>query len=329
MAKSPPPQEMAASKIRSSCAGSTSIYKRPQDIGDHPASLCQEHCEQSPDDFLLSSQSLSDRCQLRCDCNAILCLLAHVLLSLDDHSLSHGHGGFAGSHIALQQSIHRHAACEILGDLDLETIESINSAMQSLKDITPQEKAATMIEFGDFFYKDKPLSTKLKEPAKKQAPVKKAPAKKQAKKTTVDVCNKAKGVELDRSIKLPQIPDANEKLMEAIISGFGSRNLPKTNKYLSRIKEEYELISKKEFSSYFLIQKMMTDEARRVCPKLLGWGDGSEAVGAGRGSAVGSLICYCLYITDVDPVHHDLLFSRFMSEARGGKSMKLRFSKVG
>ena len=48
--------------------------------------------------------------------------------------------------------------------------------MQSLKDITPQEKAATMIEFGDFFYKDKPLSTKLKEPAKKQAPVKKAPA---------------------------------------------------------------------------------------------------------------------------------------------------------
>ena len=44
---------------------------------------------------------------------------------------------------------------------------------------------------------------------------------------------------------------------------------------------------------------------------------------------MGSLICYCLYITDVDPVHHDLLFSRFMSEARGGKSMKLRFSKVG
>ena len=57
-------------------------------------------------------------------------------------------------------------AREILGDLDLETIESINAAMQSLKDITLQEKAATMIEFGDFFYKDKPLSTKLKEPAK-------------------------------------------------------------------------------------------------------------------------------------------------------------------
>ena len=73
-------------------------------------------------------------------------------------------------------------AREILGDLDLETIESINAAMQSLKDITPQEKAATMIEFGDFFYKDKPLSTKLKEPAKKQGPAKKAPAKKQAKK---------------------------------------------------------------------------------------------------------------------------------------------------
>ena len=66
---------------------------------------------------------------------------------------------------------------EILGDFDLETIESINAAMQSLKGVTPQEKAATMIEFGDFFYKDKPLSTKLKESAKK------APKKKVQKKT--------------------------------------------------------------------------------------------------------------------------------------------------
>ncbi len=65
-------------------------------------------------------------------------------------------------------------AREILGDLDLDTIESINTAIQALKNLTPQEKAATMIEFGDFFYKDKPLSAKLKEPQ----PSKKAAAKK-------------------------------------------------------------------------------------------------------------------------------------------------------
>ena len=75
-----------------------------------------------------------------------------------------------------------------------------------------------------------------------------------------------------------------------------------------------------------LIQKQMTDEARRMCPTILGWGDGNEAVGPGRGSAVSALTCYCLGITDVDPVKHDLLFSRFLSENRGGKSLKLKFT---
>lgn len=148
----------------------------------------------------------------------------------------------------------------------------------------------------------------------------------QAKQNTVKIAEKAKGVKLDRSIKLPYIEDAEEKLLEAIQQGFEKRKLPKNKKYLGRIKEEYDLICKKGFASYFYIQKMMTDEARRVSPKLLGFGDGSEGVGVGRGSAVGALTCYLLGITDVDPIEHDLLFSRFLSPARGGKQMKLRFS---
>ena len=73
-------------------------------------------------------------------------------------------------------------AREILGDLSLDTIESINEAMQNLKQITPQEKAATMIEFGDFFYKGKPLSAKLKETTAKKKAKPKATAETQAKK---------------------------------------------------------------------------------------------------------------------------------------------------
>lgn len=313
---------------------------------------------------------------------------------------------------------------------------------------------------------------------------------KQAKQNTIIICEKAKGVELDRSFKLPQVPEDNEVLKEEVIKGFDWRCLPKNKEYLNRIKEEYSLITRKGFSSYFLIQKMMTDEARRVAPEILGWGDGSEAVGPGRGclhpnsniisgngklvpinlfkagehvitldgslqiveevyeypcdetlvniktyfgdisltldhkvyakktgqldwyaaqdvaggdyvyspfpknmnfsdylplvnlhnlhrdsspfgavvldksglllkvkevsafdykgpvydlkvqnnhnymtdaflvhnSGAGSLICYCLGITDIDPIKHDLLFSRFLSESRGGKSMKIRFS---
>jgi len=148
---------------------------------------------------------------------------------------------------------------------------------------------------------------------------------KQAKLNTVAIAEKAKGVKLDRSIKLPKIKDDNQRLKNLMLEGFRRRQLPKNKKYLNRIVEEYELIRKKGFSSYFLIQKMMVDEARRVSPEILGYGDGSQAVGPGRGSCVGSLICYCLGITDVNPIEHDLLFSRFLSPARGGKQMRLRF----
>ncbi len=52
-------------------------------------------------------------------------------------------------------------ARDILADFDLATIEQINDTIGFLGDITAQEKAAVMIEFGDFFYNDKPLSSKL------------------------------------------------------------------------------------------------------------------------------------------------------------------------
>lgn len=150
----------------------------------------------------------------------------------------------------------------------------------------------------------------------------------EAKRNTVKICERAKGVQLDRSLKLPALPDADDRLKEEVLKGFQRRGLPKTREYLDRIKEEYSLITRKGFSSYFLIQQMMTDEARRVCPEILGWGDGSEAVGPGRGSAVGALTCYCLGITDVDPIYEGLLFSRFMSEARGGRSIVLDFKNI-
>lgn len=110
---------------------------------------------------------------------------------------------------------------------------------------------------------------------------------KQAKRNTVAICEKAKGVKIDTSLKLPQFPDANLKLKEAIAIGMKARGIKPTQiNYMKRIKEEFELICNKEFSSYFLIQKMMTDEARRICPQLLGFGDGSEAVGCGRGCLI-------------------------------------------
>ena len=148
---------------------------------------------------------------------------------------------------------------------------------------------------------------------------------KQSKSNTVKICEFAKGVEIDRKIKLPRLPDAEEQLMEQIKIGFISRHCPKTPEYSKRIREEYDLICEKGFASYFLIQKMMTDEARSKGPQLLGFGEGSECFGSGRGSACGSLVAYVLRLHDVEPIKHDLRFSRFLSPARGGRQMKIRY----
>jgi DNA polymerase-3 subunit alpha len=114
----------------------------------------------------------------------------------------------------------------------------------------------------------------------------------EAKRNTVRVAERCKGVKLDRSVKLPYIEDADQKLLEYISVGFRKRRLPKNAIYMGRIKEEYDLICSKGFASYFIIQKMMADEARRVSRELLGYGDGSEAVGPGRGCLEGSTMVY-------------------------------------
>jgi DNA polymerase-3 subunit alpha len=150
---------------------------------------------------------------------------------------------------------------------------------------------------------------------------------KEAKRNTVRICELAKGVELDRTLKLPHIEEERKILREYMLEGFEVRRVPHQEIYKKRLMEEYNLICEKGFASYFLIQKMMVDEARRIAPELLGWGDGSEAVGPGRGSVCGSLLAYCIGLHDIDPIRHNLLFSRFLSPARGGLQMKTRFNK--
>jgi DNA polymerase III alpha subunit len=150
---------------------------------------------------------------------------------------------------------------------------------------------------------------------------------KQAKRHTVKIAETCKGVEIDRSLKLPQFPDEFDRLKEEVKLGMRKRQISAQDKrYTDQIKMELELVKDKEFSSYFLIQKMMVDEARRKWAEISG-GTGAEAAGPGRGSGPGFLLNYLLGITDVDPIKHDLLSERFLSPARGGKQMKLLFSQ--
>ena len=71
-----------------------------------------------------------------------------------------------------------------------------------------------------------------------------------------------------------------------------------------RLRFELEIITKRGASGYFLFLQDLVNTAQS---ELGVW------VGPGRGSAAGSLVCYCLGITKIDPLKHDLLFERFLS----------------
>jgi DNA polymerase III subunit alpha len=76
--------------------------------------------------------------------------------------------------------------------------------------------------------------------------------------------------------------------------------------YQTRLTSEIQMIKQMGFPGYFLIVWDFVRYAK----------EHSIPVGPGRGSAAGSLVAYCLEITDVDPLQYDLLFERFLNPGR-------------
>ncbi len=73
-----------------------------------------------------------------------------------------------------------------------------------------------------------------------------------------------------------------------------------------RIKFELGVIEKMKFEGYFLIVADFIDAAKKI----------DVMVGPGRGSAAGSVVAYCLGITNIDPIKYQLLFERFLNPDR-------------
>jgi DNA polymerase-3 subunit alpha len=76
--------------------------------------------------------------------------------------------------------------------------------------------------------------------------------------------------------------------------------------YRQRVKLEIEIINGMKFPGYFLVVWEFIKYAKEK----------NIPVGPGRGSAAGSLVAYCLEITDVDPIQYELLFERFLNPER-------------
>lgn len=100
--------------------------------------------------------------------------------------------------------------------------------------------------------------------------------------------------------------DPHEKLVELCRRGMEKRGLSGKPEYEARLNRELKVIGDKNFDPYFL---MVAD--------ALQWAKSQSIfVGPGRGSSAGSLVCYVIEITEVDPLEYDLLFERFLDPSR-------------
>ncbi len=117
--------------------------------------------------------------------------------------------------------------------------------------------------------------------------------------------------------KLPHIKieggrTENEELKEMCLKGVKGRYLKEDmEKVNKRLNEELEVIWGANLSSYFLIVQDFVNWAK----------SNNIVVGPGRGSAGGSLVSYLLGITNIDPLHYDLLFERFLNPGRAKVSL--------
>ncbi len=137
---------------------------------------------------------------------------------------------------------------------------------------------------------------------------------------TVDIANRVDIRIPEKIFHLPQYPvpkDAagNEKsdaeyLREICEVGlherYGEERAGSDAALRARLEYELGVLTKMGFSSYFLIVWDFIKYAR----------DNGIPVGPGRGSAVGSLVAYCLKITDLDPLRFNLVFERFLNPER-------------
>jgi DNA polymerase-3 subunit alpha len=137
--------------------------------------------------------------------------------------------------------------------------------------------------------------------------------------TTVEVADKVEPYNILGEPRIPNYPipsghTADTYLEEIAWQGLLERLNRKLRHeidplYKERLEYELKVIQQMGFSTYFLVVWDYIKFAK----------DNDIPVGPGRGSAAGSLVAYAMGITNIDPVHHGLLFERFLNPER--KSM--------
>jgi len=110
---------------------------------------------------------------------------------------------------------------------------------------------------------------------------------------------------------LPEYETPNERPVNEYLKDLVDERIKRVSEYSQtevkkRIQHELEIITKKGYSTYFLIVQDMVNWAKKS----------GIAVGPGRGSVAGSLVAYILGITDINPLDYSLPFERFLNPER-------------
>jgi len=130
--------------------------------------------------------------------------------------------------------------------------------------------------------------------------------------STVEIAERCSvQIELDKqlipSYPTPDATPEREYLRARVQEGLRLRyGDPPPAEAVERMEMELGVIDRMGFNAYFLIVWDFVKFAK----------ENGIAVGPGRGSAAGSIVAYCLAITDVDPLRYDLLFERFLNPER-------------
>jgi len=134
----------------------------------------------------------------------------------------------------------------------------------------------------------------------------------QALESTIEIANKVEAYSIESDPVMPYFPipdnfeNTGDYLRDLTYKGAISRYGELNESQRERIDFELEVVLRMGFSDYFLIVQDFIAAARRM----------GVWVGPGRGSAAGSVVAYCLRITDIDPLKYDLLFERFLNPDR-------------
>ena len=113
----------------------------------------------------------------------------------------------------------------------------------------------------------------------------------------------------DQKIPKYDVPEgytAFTYLEKLCMDGIKERYRPVTDELYERLKYELNVINNMGYVDYFLIVWDFINYAK----------ENGIAVGPGRGSAAGSIVSYCLKITNIDPIRYSLIFERFLNPER-------------